>query len=95
MTAGLMDTSYQSRLAGLDWEGNYRRCPNLYPIFAMRLAQDYAAILVDLRTGMTDTSNICTCLLPNKLVVVFTPNRQSLTGIEALVKLSTELCLSG
>ncbi len=90
MPAGRMDEDYQSRLTALDWKGIYSKCPTLYQAFAERLAQTYAAVLVDSRTGMTDTSNICTSLLPDKLVVVFTPNQQSLTGVEALIQQCTE-----
>ena len=46
-------------------------------------------MLIDSRTGVTDISGICTSLLPEKLVVVFTPNRQSLTGVQDLVKRAT------
>jgi eukaryotic-like serine/threonine-protein kinase len=90
MPAGCMDEKYQSRLIALDWEGMYKRCPGIYRSFARRLAREYAMVLLDSRTGMTDISGICTTLLPDKLVVVFTPNRQSLTGIEALIRRSTE-----
>jgi hypothetical protein len=38
-------------------------------------------VLIDSRTGLTDIRGICTMLMPEKLVVVFTPNRQSLTGV--------------
>ena len=85
-----MDECYQSRLTALDWEGVYRRCPGIYRALARRLARDYAVVLVDSRTGITDTSSVCTALLPDKLVVVFTPNRQSPAGIETLVQRSTE-----
>lgn len=90
MSAGYIDSSYQSRLARIDWERIYERCPAIYRTLARRLSRDYAAVLIDSRTGLTDISSICTALLPDKLVVVFTPNQQSLTGIEDLVRRSTE-----
>ena len=90
MTAGRVDDNYQSRLSLIDWEDLYVRCPGIYRAFARRLAREYAVVLIDSRTGMTDISSVCTALLPDKLVVVFTPNRQSLVGIERLVKTSTE-----
>jgi cellulose biosynthesis protein BcsQ len=90
MPAGRIDTSYQSRLAKLDWHHIYQLSPGLFRCFARQLATDYDVVLVDSRTGMNDISGICTSLLPDKLVVVFTPNRQSLTGIENLVKTSVE-----
>ncbi len=89
MPAGHFDSSYQTRVRRLDWENIYTRCPAIYRAFAHRLAREYAVVLVDSRTGMTDISGVCTALLPEKLVVVFTPNRQSLSGIESLVQQST------
>ena len=88
MPAGRMDANYQDRVRKIDWEGIYTGCPAIYRAFARRLAREYAAVLVDSRTGMTDITGICTALLPEKLVVVFTPNRQSLSGIEALIEQS-------
>jgi MinD-like ATPase involved in chromosome partitioning or flagellar assembly len=90
MPAGVLDESYQSRLAEIDWEGMYDRCPAIYRAFARRLSRDYAVVLVDSCTGLTDTSGICTALLPDKLIVVFTPNRQSLAGVETLIQRSTQ-----
>jgi eukaryotic-like serine/threonine-protein kinase len=90
MPAGCMDDTYQSRVTKLDWEDIYKRSPTIYGALARWLTREYAVVLVDSRTGMTDISGVCTALLPDKLVVVFTPNQQSLTGIEALVRRSTE-----
>ncbi|MFM7733845.1 MAG: KGGVGR-motif variant AAA ATPase, partial [Cyanobium sp.] len=88
MPAGCMDASYPARLARLDWPWIYGQAPGLFRCFARQLAQAYDVVLVDSRTGMTDSSGICTSLLPDKLVVVFTANRQSLQGIEPLVQAS-------
>ena len=90
LPAGNLDETYQSRLADLRWEAMYKACPMLYNSFAIYLRKHYAAVFIDSRTGMTDISGICTSLLPDKLVVVFTPNRQSLTGVEKLVRQCTE-----
>ena len=50
------------------------------------LSQRYSHCLIDSRTGLTDTGGICTALLPHKLVVVFTPNRQSIEGLVNVAK---------
>ena len=86
MPAGRLDSSYGDQLGGLDWRRLYELAPGLYRAFARRVADEYDVVLVDSRTGMTDISGICTSLLPDKLVVVFTPNHQSLTGIEKLIQ---------
>lgn len=48
-------------------------------------------VLIDSRTGITDTSGICTSILPEKLIAVFTPNRQSLDGVLDLARVRCEL----
>lgn len=90
MPAGTLDDTYQARLGDLDWQAIYRRAPTLFLAFAGLLTRDYDVVLVDSRTGLTDISGICTSLLPDKVVVVFTANQQSLTGVEQLVRSSVE-----
>jgi len=90
MRAGRFDDSYNDRLAEMHWDRLFHACPALFRCFAENLARHFRYVLVDSRTGRTDSAGICTTLLPKKLVVVFTPNRQSLEGVEALVTRATE-----
>ncbi|HEV7816866.1 MAG TPA: tetratricopeptide repeat protein, partial [Janthinobacterium sp.] len=90
MRAGRFDASYAERLAQMHWDSLFDACPALFRCFAESLARHFRYVLVDSRTGRTDSAGICTTLLPNKLVVVFTPNRQSLEGVAALVTRATE-----
>ena len=83
------DGEYSRRVGTFDWEGLFTRVPGIYRALGERLASQYAHVLVDSRTGVTDISGICTYLLPERLVVVFTPNRQSLTGVRELVQRAT------
>ena len=85
MKAGRFDDDYAARVNAFDWAAFYKRFPWLFPALARRLADEYAYALVDSRTGLTDTSGICTMLLPEKLVVVFTASRQSLGGLIDLI----------
>ena len=85
MRAGRFDASYSERLAQMRWDRLFDACPALFRCFADTLARHFRYVLVDSRTGRTDSAGICTTLLPKKLVVVFTPNRQSLEGVDALV----------
>lgn len=85
MPAGCIDETYRSRLSAIEWQRLYVRVPAIFRVFARTLAEQFAAVLVDSRTGLTDIGSVCTALLPDKLVVVFTPNQQSLSGIEKLV----------
>ncbi|MDC8760770.1 tetratricopeptide repeat protein [Janthinobacterium fluminis] len=90
MRAGRFDASYSDRLAQMHWDRLFHACPALFRCFADSLARHFRYVLVDSRTGRTDSAGICTTLLPKKLVVVFTPNRQSLEGVEALVTRAIE-----
>ena len=89
MRAGRQDASYPERLARLDWEALFDACPALFRVFAENLARRFRHVLVDARAGRGSTSGICTTLLPTKLVLVFSPNRQSLEGTEALIDRAT------
>ncbi|MGK5034123.1 KGGVGR-motif variant AAA ATPase [Janthinobacterium sp. LB3P118] len=90
MRAGRFDASYSERLAQMRWDQLFDTCPALFRCFADTLARHFRYVLVDSRTGRTDSAGICTTLLPRKLVVVFTPNRQSLEGVDALVTRAIE-----
>ena len=68
------------------WELLFYRAPGLFDAFAGYVSARYDYVLIDSRTGLTDISGICTMLMPQKLVVVFTPNRQSLDGVLDLAK---------
>jgi tetratricopeptide (TPR) repeat protein len=85
MRAGRFDDSYGERLAAMHWDDLFNSCPALFRCFADNLSRHFRHVLVDSRTGRTDSAGICTTLLPRKLVVVFTPNKQSLEGVQALV----------
>ena len=86
LKAGAQNDAYASRISTFKWEELFQRSPWIYRAFADRLAREYDYVLIDSRTGETDTTGICTRMLPEKLVVVFTPNRQSLTGVDRLAR---------
>ncbi|WEF33504.1 tetratricopeptide repeat protein [Pseudoduganella chitinolytica] len=86
LRAGRLDAGHAERLARLDWEALFAACPALFRVFARHLAGRFRYVLVDSRAGRTDCAGICTTLLPTRLVLVFTPNRQHLEGLEALVR---------
>nr|WP_315261572.1 tetratricopeptide repeat protein [uncultured Duganella sp.] len=89
MRAGRLDETFPERLAAMEWEALFHRCPALFRCFAERMSRHFRYVLVDSRTGRTDVAGICTTLLPRKLVLVFTPNRQSLDGVQAVVQRAT------
>ncbi len=84
--AGRFDAGYGVRVNTFPWEGFYNQYPLVFRKLAEHLKKKYRYVFIDSRTGQTDTAGICTTLMPEKLVLVFTPNRQSLYGIETVLK---------
>jgi photosystem II stability/assembly factor-like uncharacterized protein/cellulose biosynthesis protein BcsQ len=89
LKAGRFGEDYPRRVGTFRWEELYQKAPWLIPWFGSWLAERYQYVLIDSRTGVTDTSGICTMLLPEKLVVVFTPNLQSTEGAVAQIEAAT------
>lgn len=84
--AGKMDADYATLVRSFNWVEFYEKFELAIEVFRDLLINKYAYALIDSRTGLNDTSGICTMLLPEKLVAVFTPNEQSLEGVIDLVK---------
>jgi cellulose biosynthesis protein BcsQ len=84
------DGLYSSRVNAFNWEDFFNSYPFVIKQFANYLRKKFKFTLIDSRTGYTDISGICTSLMPEKLVLVFTPNRQSLTGVVQLIEKSTD-----
>jgi len=86
MRAGLFNSDYARLASAFNWVNFYNQFGGVIRTFREMLAENYAYILIDSRTGITDVSGICTTLLPEKLVGVFVPNRQSLDGLCDIVR---------
>lgn len=86
--AGRQGPSYAERVNTFDWAGFYARFgggPFLDAVFE-QLGEDYDYVLIDSRTGVSDTAGICTVQLPDRLVVFFTLNNQSIEGASAIAR---------
>lgn len=90
LKAGAFTNEYPKNISLFQWETLFLRAPEFFKIFCDHLKETYDFILVDSRTGFTDTSGICTMLMPEKLCLVFTPNTQSLDGVSNLAKKALE-----
>jgi tetratricopeptide (TPR) repeat protein/DNA-binding CsgD family transcriptional regulator/cellulose biosynthesis protein BcsQ len=86
MKAGRFDEDYPSRVSNFRWDILYERMPSLIPTLIEYLSERFTYVLIDSRTGITDTSGICTMLMPELLVLVFTPNLQSVDGVIGLIR---------
>jgi CobQ/CobB/MinD/ParA nucleotide binding domain len=84
LAAGLQDAGYGSRVRDFDWRAFYERLGGNAFIDSFRERLKYDFVLIDSRTGVADTSGICTLQLPDQVVVCFTYNRQSIMGAEAV-----------
>lgn len=84
--AGKFDQNYARQVTAFPWESLYKRSPWLISSLAEHLASQFDFVLIDSRTGITDSSGICTMLMPDIVVVVFTPNQQSTIGAIELIE---------
>ena len=50
------------------------------------MREEFTDILIDSRTGVSDTAGICTVQMPDQLIACFTLNNQSIEGAAAVVR---------
>lgn len=86
MPAGKQDTSYAMRVNSFNWAGFYDRLGGGVFLEAVKanMRERYDYVLIDSRTGVSDTAGVCTVQMPDMLVVCFTLNIQSIEGAAAV-----------
>lgn len=84
LVAGNEDDSYANRINDFDWQDFFNKRPAFFRAFVLFLQNQFDYVLIDSRTGHTDTGGICTMIMPERLVLVFTPNEQSFSGVKKL-----------
>jgi hypothetical protein len=86
--AGRQGPDYGARVSTFNWEDFYDRLGGAAFLTALRsdLRAHYDYVLVDSRTGLSDTAGICTVLLPDVLVNCFTMSTQSIEGAVAVAR---------
>ena len=83
------NATYSRQYSQIDWgllydkHDGYLLFEDLKEQWSRFLKPDY--VLIDSRTGHTDTSGICTRQLPDSVVVLFFPNEQNLRGLAEVV----------
>ena len=83
------DPRYASKLEAFDWQDFFREGGgDIMERLRDRWKADYDVVLIDSRTGLSDTGGICTIQLPDIVVAMFTPNHQSLYGVRDVMKLA-------
>ena len=89
MPSGRNET-YAAKFNRVDWGALYERhdgfllFEDLKEQWNQIVQPDY--VLIDSRTGHTDTSGICTRQLPDSVVILFFPNEQNLRGLTDVVR---------
>jgi hypothetical protein len=88
VSAGRQDAAYSNRVNSFNWQSFYELLGGgvLLESVKQKLRRLYDFILVDSRTGVSDTSGVCTVQMPDELVVCFTLNRQSIYGAAAAAR---------
>ncbi|MFB9982646.1 KGGVGR-motif variant AAA ATPase [Mesorhizobium kowhaii] len=85
--AGRQGADYAKRVNHFDWHNFYEMLGGgAFFDAAKRKFAAYDYVLIDSRTGVSDTSGICTVHMPDILVVCFTLNYQSIKGALAVAQ---------
>ena len=92
ISAGKQDNNYSTILNGLNWDEFYQDYEGGSFLDALRdeMRASYDYTLIDSRTGLSDSSMICTQHLPDDLVVCFTLSDQSIDGAAGVARLISE-----
>ncbi len=90
MPSGEQHGRYAASFREIDWLDLYERrdgyllFEDLKAQWAQVVKPDY--VLIDSRTGHTDTGGICTRQLPDAVAILFFPNDQNLRGLTTVVR---------
>jgi MinD-like ATPase involved in chromosome partitioning or flagellar assembly len=85
------DAEYSRNLERFDWHEFFRQGGgDLIESLRTEWKTDYDVVLVDSRTGLTDSGGICTIQLPDIIVAMFTANYQSIYGVRDVMRLAQQ-----
>ncbi|MEO7265699.1 MAG: AAA family ATPase [Ferruginibacter sp.] len=92
LTAGRRDEKYIEKIRQFDFVTFYAEANGGQYLEDLRdyWLDNFDFILIDSRTGLTDSSGICSIHMPDILVLLFTPNEQSFNGIRSVAKKAIE-----
>jgi len=83
------DPEYFQHLEQFRWQTFFDRGGGNYlEALRERWLEDFEFVLVDSRTGLSDAGGVCTIQLPDIIVALFTPARQSLFGVRDVMRLA-------
>jgi WD40 repeat protein/MinD-like ATPase involved in chromosome partitioning or flagellar assembly len=86
LPAGRQNASYSTRVNSFDWRHFYEGLDGaaFFDHLRERVGAAYDYVLIDSRTGVSDTSGICSVQMPDTVVACFTANEQSTIGASGI-----------
>jgi tetratricopeptide (TPR) repeat protein len=86
LPAGQQGPSYAQAVSTFDWGNFYERLHGgvFLKALARNMREHYDYVLIDSRTGFSDSAGICTVVLPDTVVDCFTMSTQSIEGAVAV-----------
>jgi cellulose biosynthesis protein BcsQ len=86
--AGKQGPMYAQRVNSFSWDQFYEKLGGAAFLEAMRmkLRAEYDYVLIDSRTGVSDTSGICSIRMPDVLVICFALNNQGIAGAGSVAR---------
>ena len=90
LPAGRQGDHYALLVSSFNWQNFYDRLGGGGFIEAVkqRARTEYDYVLIDSRTGVSDTAGICSVQMPDTLIVCYTYNNQSIKGASAVARSS-------
>ncbi|MBR1199538.1 toll/interleukin-1 receptor domain-containing protein [Bradyrhizobium sp. AUGA SZCCT0158] len=83
------DDNYSANLESFDWQSFFANGGgNFLESLRSKWLNDFDVVMIDSRTGLSDSGGICTIQLPDILVGMFTANHQSLYGVRDVMRLA-------
>jgi MinD-like ATPase involved in chromosome partitioning or flagellar assembly len=83
------DSKYSENLERFDWHSLFAKGGGEF-LESLRehWRRDFRMVLIDSRTGLSDSGGICTIQLPDVVIPMFTANHQSLYGVRDVMRLA-------
>ena len=83
------DGEYSENLERFDWHSFFAKGGGEF-LESLRESwrRDFRMVLIDSRTGLSDSGGICTIQLPDVVIPMFTANHQSLYGVRDVMRLA-------
>jgi MinD-like ATPase involved in chromosome partitioning or flagellar assembly len=88
LPAGRQSDKYAVTVSSFNWQNFFDRLGGggFLEALKAKARAEYDYVLIDSRTGVSDTAGICSVQMPDTLVVCFTYNNQSIKGAAAVAR---------